>query len=104
MEMLLPRDAAFLKTVTTRRERALLKRFPAGEQDFWRTALWCAKEASGKAAGTGIEGKPRSFEAQRMDAHGIIAIKHQPSSRRFVVSIKKETAFVIALTIDGDLQ
>ncbi len=54
--------------------------------------------------GTGIEGKPRAFEANRIDTHGIVAVKHQPSGRTFVVSVKKEAPFVIALTIDGDFQ
>jgi len=104
LEALEPKDAAFRETVTTPRERGLLKRFSPAQQDFWLTALWCAKEATGKAMGTGIEGKPRGIEAERIDEHGIIAVRHDPSGRRFIVSVKNEAAFVIALTIDGDLQ
>jgi len=44
-----------------------LARLPQGDQDEWRTRLWAAKEAAGKAAGTGMQGDPRKLVLAELD-------------------------------------
>jgi len=44
-----------------------LARLPAGDADGWRTRLWAAKEAAGKAAGTGMAGDPRKLAMSARD-------------------------------------
>ncbi len=49
-------------------------------------SLWCAKEAVGKALGTGLAGRPLDFEALDVDRRHIL-IHHHPTGQRFVVHV-----------------
>jgi len=40
----------------------------------WVTRFWCAKEAVGKAAGTGLGGLPRRFEIQEVDGERVLVV------------------------------
>jgi acyl transferase domain-containing protein/phosphopantetheinyl transferase len=44
-----------------------LARLPARDADEWRTRLWAAKEAAGKAAGSGMGGDPRKIAMSERD-------------------------------------
>jgi phosphopantetheinyl transferase len=59
-----PRDDGFLRMAFGEAELGLLPK--AGERDEWLTRLWCAKEAVGKARGTGLAGDPRSIAADEV--------------------------------------
>ena len=42
-----------------------------GDLDEWLTRLWCAKEAAGKARGTGLGGAPRSSTVDAVDGERV---------------------------------
>jgi len=69
VEKIQPRDESLLRTALTDAELALL---PAHDRDEWITRLWVAKEAVGKYRGTGLGGKPRSIELQRIDVERLL--------------------------------
>jgi len=58
------RGEGFAKLAFTAEE---LVRLPEGDRDEWRTRLWAAKEAAGKAAGTGMQGDPRKLVLTQVD-------------------------------------
>jgi phosphopantetheinyl transferase len=43
-----------------------------GERDEWRTRLWTAKEAAGKARGTGLRGDPRRLRVTGRDGERLL--------------------------------
>lgn len=66
---------------------------PPGE---WTTRLWCAKEAAGKFLGLGLNGSPKTYEAQRLDRDGIVPILHRGSGRTILVRTLRQEAFIVA--------
>lgn len=59
IEVVTRRDDRFEQSVLTAGEQALV---PDVDRDRWITRLWVAKEAVAKAAGTGLNGRPKHFE------------------------------------------
>jgi phosphopantetheine--protein transferase-like protein len=57
VELVEPRDRAFAETAFSEDELRLIA--PSDDRDEWLTRLWAAKEAAGKARGTGLAGNPR---------------------------------------------
>ncbi len=70
----------------------------------WRTRLWCGKEAAAKAIGSGLGGRPKSFEAIRIEPDGRLVIRHGDSSRsiRVQTSQSNGTLFAIASLDSSD--
>lgn len=65
VEEIVPRDQGALAFALTDQERRLLGELArsSGESpDLWFARFWTAKEAVGKAEGTGLGGRPRDFE------------------------------------------
>ena len=62
------RSDRFLQDAFSPAERALL---PTRERAYWATAFWCAKEAVGKAKGTGFSGHPKTLEIVEVQDRGI---------------------------------
>jgi phosphopantetheinyl transferase len=58
IERIAPRSERFADIAFTADE---LGRLPESNRDEWLTRLWCAKEAAGKARGTGLQGTPRTL-------------------------------------------
>jgi acyl transferase domain-containing protein/phosphopantetheinyl transferase len=58
IELIAPRGERFASIAFTADELAQL---PDKDSDEWLTRLWCAKEAAGKARGTGLQGSPRTL-------------------------------------------
>lgn len=65
----------------------------------WPTRLWCAKEAAAKALGTGLQGKPKEFEAFDVDSEGRLLLRHEPSGQRWIVRTARLADWVIAYTV-----
>lgn len=52
----------------------------------WPTRLWCAKEATGKLLGLGLDGRPKDFQLLDVEDSGKMIVCHEPSGRRGVVT------------------
>jgi acyl transferase domain-containing protein/phosphopantetheinyl transferase len=70
MEHLRDRHSGFADAAFDQQECALLEKLPSAGQSEWLLRLWCAKEAAGKALGTGLGGSPRNFAAHKVDQVG----------------------------------
>jgi acyl transferase domain-containing protein/phosphopantetheinyl transferase len=68
IEKIEPRSPGFQTLAFQDQELALL---PTDERDAWITRLWCAKEAVGKARGTGLQYNPRTLKAERIEGEKI---------------------------------
>jgi phosphopantetheinyl transferase len=95
------RDArAILPSFATVEERELMD---AVATDYFGetapTRLWCAKEAVAKALGTGLQGRPRDFEALAIEANGDFLMQHGPSGSRLVAHTLTVGAFILAYSI-----
>ncbi|MGE0134128.1 MAG: beta-ketoacyl synthase N-terminal-like domain-containing protein [Dehalococcoidia bacterium] len=64
IERIVPRTESFGSIAFTAEELAML---PAVNRDEWMTRLWSAKEAAGKARGTGLQGSPRTLPLQEIN-------------------------------------
>ncbi|MBK9117244.1 MAG: polyketide synthase dehydratase domain-containing protein [Betaproteobacteria bacterium] len=49
-----------------------LARVPADARDEWITRMWAAKEAAGKARGTGLEGRPKELAITNVEGERIM--------------------------------
>jgi phosphopantetheinyl transferase len=99
IERIAERDKSFLETFATRQERERFGNFLGSEdRHAWITRLWCAKEATGKLIGTGVEPSPQQFEAIDVNGSGVISILHHPTGSTVLVKTIQESDFVIAYT------
>jgi phosphopantetheinyl transferase len=65
----------------------------------WPTRLWCAKEAAGKALGTGLAGRPRDFELVHAEQTGRMRIRHRPSGQQLDVVATDRDGMIVAYCI-----
>ncbi|MFN8012169.1 MAG: beta-ketoacyl synthase N-terminal-like domain-containing protein [Holophagaceae bacterium] len=79
VEEVAPRGDGFAALAFTPEELALL---PRGDRDEWLTRFWCAKEAVGKARGTGLGGDPRSLRVEAVEAEAIMVSGSRVQTRR----------------------
>jgi len=52
----------------------------------WSTRLWCAKEATGKLLGIGLDGVPKRFQLLDVEETGTMIILHEPTGKRCTVT------------------
>jgi acyl transferase domain-containing protein/phosphopantetheinyl transferase (holo-ACP synthase) len=98
IEQIRPRPPGFAEAALTASERARLPSGAASETDEWLLRCWCAKEAAGKSAGTGL--------GAGLPAPGIAAV-HADGGRvlvdvggaRMTVHTRREGPLVFATTI-----
>jgi phosphopantetheinyl transferase len=69
VEPVAARGDGFAGIAFTAAEQALLP--TGGDRDEWLTRLWCAKEAAGKARGTGLGGSPRELTVEEVDGERV---------------------------------
>ncbi|WP_239145178.1 acyltransferase domain-containing protein [Actinoplanes couchii] len=90
-------ERAIADVALTEAEKRLFEQTDPVDRAELLTRLWTAKEATAKAAGTGLEGNPRRFAAGELTADGCIVtadghrwtIRHRAievSGRRYVVA------------------
>jgi acyl transferase domain-containing protein/3-hydroxyacyl-CoA dehydrogenase/phosphopantetheinyl transferase len=60
--------------------------------------LWCAKEAVGKALGSGLAGRPGDFRAVSTGADGRLVVAHAPTATEHAVATLVDEGFVVAFT------
>ncbi|MEO8751321.1 MAG: acyltransferase domain-containing protein [Casimicrobiaceae bacterium] len=89
IERIAERDAEFTTMAFAPGELALL---PAGDRDEWITRFWTAKEAAGKAAGTGLAGNPR-----RLTVTDVAQERVQVNDRW--VATRKAGDYIVASTL-----
>jgi phosphopantetheinyl transferase (holo-ACP synthase) len=96
-----PRSDAFVDIALTPGEQGL--RPDDFGSDEWVALTWTAKEAVAKAMGTGLQGRPRSFEVQAvtdpLSPSGLTLWVRDPDGRRWTVASSREGEFVIAATV-----
>lgn len=83
IELVEPRPASFEVTALTEGERLRLATASAVDRDRIITRWWAAKEAAAKAAGTGIDGRPRDFEVTE-DHDDRVRIGHRWIATRLI--------------------
>ncbi len=66
IESVQPRPPSFAETILSPPERSLLEA-RQDDRDTWLTLVWAVKEATAKATGLGLRGRPRDFEVDAVD-------------------------------------
>ena len=99
IEHLSPRPPGFAEAVLTADERRLLEGIPTDHADEWLLRCWCAKEAVGKALGTGMA--PGRAEAPAVvsldrDRQEVVV---RVGERRLVAHTHREGDLVVATTL-----
>ena len=95
---------AILPSFATAEERALIDELADAYPDgVFPTKLWCAKEAVAKALGTGLQGRPKDFEAVAIEGDGDFLMQHGPTGERWVARTVRVGRFVVAWTSAVDL-
>jgi phosphopantetheinyl transferase len=72
----------------------------AATDPLWRIRLWCGKEAAAKAVGTGLQGRPKAFEALALDGGEsfLVAQKEPHRMIRVTTSRRDGRLFAVAST------
>ncbi|MEY9931613.1 acyl transferase domain-containing protein/phosphopantetheinyl transferase (holo-ACP synthase) [Catenulispora sp. GP43] len=94
VEQVVPRDEATVDFALSEAEKTMLHRLADsgadgggdGGADVWFARLWTAKEAVGKALGTGLAGDPRRFTVAECTATGAV-VTVRGDARRFPVRL-----------------
>ena len=95
----------------TRDARAILSSFATVEElqlideltdAYAPTKLWCAKEAVAKALGTGLQGRPKDFEALAVEDGCDFLMHHNPTGQRWVAHAAQTGALIVAWTSEED--
>ena len=79
IEKIEPRSDAFAALAFTADELRLL---PGTDRDEWRTRGWSAKEAAGKARGTGLQGNPKGLRLTAVDQDRLLVDGRWIATRR----------------------
>lgn len=75
IEPLAPRPEGFASAALSGDESRLLDELPAESSDEWLLRIWCAREAAGKAVGSGIAGGAGAPRAAAIDAgRGLVLV------------------------------
>jgi phosphopantetheinyl transferase len=87
VEEVAPRHARFADLTLTAAEQDLP---PTGEPEAWLTRLWAAKEAAAKAAGTGLQGRPKDFEVRAVDGDRLLVGERWIATELLTITEEKE--------------
>jgi hypothetical protein len=96
-------DAAMFDSACSGTEQDIIRGEAANSPEAkWPTRLWAAKQAAGKALGSGANGGPHEFEAIDWEHNGQFLIVHHPTRNRFVVATHLDNGNVITVTSNAD--
>ena len=88
---------AILSSFATTAEMALIEELlDAFPDSAGPTRLWCAKESAAKALGTGLQGRPKDFEALAIEEDGSFLIQHGPTGERLAAYTVQVGPFIVA--------
>lgn len=91
---------SLLPTFATDREQELLQPWlDADPESVWSTRLWCAKEAAGKARGTGLDGRPKRLQLTELDDSGRMVIQDVDDGSLYEVQTTVVGEWVIAVAL-----
>jgi phosphopantetheinyl transferase (holo-ACP synthase) len=92
------RPPGFAEAALGEDERRLLSQEGLAGSDEWLLRCWCAKEAAGKAVGSGLGGRPSSIIVTALDrATGRVAVA--AGGRSLAVRTLREGDVVVAVTV-----
>ncbi len=97
IERIRPRPPGFAEAALTATERDRLPPVTASETDEWLLRCWCAKEAAGKSAGTGLGDLARPGIAAVHTDGGRVLV--DVGGARMTVHTRREGPLVLATTI-----
>lgn len=65
----------------------------------WETRLWCAKEAAGKARGTGLNGYPKRLQLREADSSGRMIIQDTETSLNYEIQTTQWDGMLVASAV-----
>ena len=101
IERLLPRPEGFARTAFTDAELALLDDVPDAQADEWLLRLWCAREAAGKALGSGLLGGEDAPRGTAIDLTGG-SVSLTAGARRLLAWTHRSGELVLATVLHPD--
>ena len=102
IERVVARAPAFLASIASPAEAALLPQQPAALLPSSVTRLWCAKEVLGKLLSIGVTPGPRHFQARRIDGAGTLLMEHRSSGRTASVRTLLDGDYLCAYAVAAD--
>jgi phosphopantetheinyl transferase (holo-ACP synthase) len=102
IERLVPRAQGFAEVALTEAERRLLEQLPAERIEEWLLRVWCAREAAGKALGTGLTGNNGVPRASALDL-GSETLLVDGAGRRLLTWTHREQELIFATAVDPGL-
>jgi phosphopantetheinyl transferase len=102
IERLLPRAQGFAELALTETEQRLLEQLPAERSEEWLLRVWCAREAAGKALGTGLTGNAGVPRAAALDL-GSETLLVDGAGRRLLTWTHREQELIFATAVDPGL-
>jgi phosphopantetheinyl transferase (holo-ACP synthase) len=100
IERLVPRAQGFAEVALTEAERRLLAPLPADRTEEWLLRIWCAREAAGKALGTGLTGDDGVPRASALDL-GSETLLVDGAGRRLLAWTHREQELIFATAVDA---
>jgi phosphopantetheinyl transferase len=96
--------SAVLPRFATAEELGLIRSIEVAQGEAsWPLRLWCAKEALGKALGTGLGGRPTDFQAIDIEPDGRVLVYHRPSGNTYSVSAAQNDVLLLAYASLADV-
>jgi acyl transferase domain-containing protein/phosphopantetheinyl transferase len=101
LELLVPRPHGFAQAALSEAELRLLEPLPAQDAEEWLLRAWCAREAAGKACGSGLAGGAEAPRVSSIDsAHETVAV--DVAGRRLSVCTHREADVIVATALDPE--
>jgi acyl transferase domain-containing protein/phosphopantetheinyl transferase len=98
IEPLVPRPPGFAEAALSEAERHLLDALPADSEQEWLLRLWCAREAAGKAIGSGLGGGSGAPCVSAIDTKSEVVLV-DVAGRRLVAWTQREESLIVATAL-----